>query len=91
LPIRPRGFSPLLDNGLLSLGSGVIVGELQTDLSSVLALAVQAVPVVALAAAGTDDGIEVDPCLSDQFRLLVVVENRDLEAVVVGRIVYCEP
>jgi hypothetical protein len=45
------------------------------------------VPVVTLSSAGCDDGIEVGPRLSNQFRLLVVVEDGDLEAMVVGRVV----
>jgi len=45
------------------------------------------VPAVRLAAAGVDDAVEVDEGVADQLRLAVVVEDGDLDAVVVGRVV----
>jgi hypothetical protein len=87
LTLGTRRFPPLLDHRLLCLGAGVVECQLDSNLASVFALAVERVPVVALSAAGCDDGVQVGPGLTDQFRLLVVVEYGDLEAVVVGRVV----
>lgn len=47
-------------------------------------------PGIALAAARDDDGLEVDPRLSDELCLLVVVEHGHLQLVVVGRVVHGE-
>ena len=44
-------------------------------------------PVVALPSARCDDGVQIGPGLANQFRLFIVVEHGDLEAVVVGRVV----
>jgi hypothetical protein len=79
--------SPFLLYRLLVLLTGVVVGDLHADLASVLALAVEAEPFVALASTRGDDGVEVRKGLADKLRLLVVVEDGDLEAVVVGRVV----
>jgi hypothetical protein len=47
-------------------------------------------PQVVLAAAWHDDVLEVYPGLPNKVCLLVIVEDRHLELVVVGRIVDCE-
>ena len=83
----PGGGAPLIQQGVVGLGPCVVVGEFDADLAGVLALAVEAVPVVARAATGGDDGLKVDPGLANQLRLLVVVEDGHLEAVVVRRVV----
>jgi hypothetical protein len=90
LAFGTRGLLPLLHCGLFSLGPGVVVGELDADLAGVFALAVQRVPVVALSSARCDDGLQVRPALSNQLRFLVVVENGDLQAVVIRRVVHSE-
>lgn len=77
----------LLAAWLLGLRAGVVVGELDADLARILALAVEGVPAVRLSAAGVDDVVEGDEGVADQLRLAVVVEDRDLDAVVVGRVV----
>lgn len=74
----------------LGLGPRIVVCELQPDLSRVFALARQALPDVLLAASGHDDIAEVEESLSDQIRLLVLAEDRDLEVVVVRRVVDVE-
>jgi len=81
---------PLLRHLLLCLGAGVVVGHFHADFTRVLALAVEAEPLIALSSAGRDDGLEVRIGLANQLRLLVVVEDGHLEAVVVGRVVDSE-
>jgi hypothetical protein len=76
-----------LHHGLLGLGAAVIEGNLDADLAGILAPAPELVPLVALAASRHDNVAQVDPGLSNQFRPLVVVKDRDLELVVVGRVV----
>lgn len=80
-----------LGGWLLGLWTGVVVGELDTDLASILALASQIVPQIVLAAARDDNVTQVDPCLSYQVGLLIVVEDRNLELVVVWGVVNSEP
>jgi hypothetical protein len=87
LALRLRRLPPPLWLGLLSLRARVVVRDLHADLAGVLALAGEAEPLVALAAARRDNGREVRPGLANQLRLLVVVEDRHLQAVVVGRVV----
>jgi hypothetical protein len=87
LAVDAHGFLPRLCYGLLCLGPGIVVSNLDTDLSSIFALAVQRVPVVALSSARCDDGLEVGPRLPNQLCFLVIVEDGDFEAVVVGRVV----
>jgi hypothetical protein len=72
---------------LLRLGTAVVVCNLDADLASILAAAGKLVPLVALAATRHNNVAQIDPLLSNQFRLLVVVEHRDLKLVVVGRVV----
>jgi hypothetical protein len=87
---RLRAVSQALSGRLLWLRAGVVVGQFQTSFSGVLALAIETVPDVALAAARYDDFGKVDPRLANELRLLVVVEDGDFEVVVVGRVVYGE-
>lgn len=87
LTVRACGLASLLNNGFLGLCAAVVVGELDADLAGILAFAVQAVPVVAGTTTWGNDGLEVDPRLANQLRLLVVVEDGHFEAVVVGRVV----
>lgn len=47
-------------------------------------------PQVVLAAARDDNVTQVDPCLTYQVGLLIIVENRDLELVVVWGVVNSE-
>lgn len=88
--IRLRGCLLGLGGRLLWLWSSVVVGELDTDLTSILALASQVVPQVILAAARHNNVTQVDPCLSYQVGLLIVVEDRNLELVVVWGVVDSE-
>lgn len=80
-----------LRHRLLWLGPRIVECDLYADFSSIFAFAGQLMPYVRLSSA-RDDGItEVNPCFSDQFRLLVVVENRHLQLVVVWRVVHVKP
>lgn len=79
-----------LSHGLLSLWSSVIVGELDANLSSILALTVKCVPSIRLSAAGIDDIVKADECVTDQLSLPVIVENGDLDALVIRRVVDSE-
>jgi hypothetical protein len=90
LPFWAGRFPPLLDNRLLGLRTLVVEGQLDTNFASVFALAVQRMPVVALTSTFFDYSIQVGPSLTNQLRLLVVVEYGDLQAVIVGRVVDCE-
>jgi hypothetical protein len=75
LAIGTRGFLPLFYYRLLGLGPGVVEGELDADLAGIFALAVQWVPVVALASTRRDDSLKVRPAFSNELRLLVVIED----------------
>lgn len=74
----------LLWDRIICFGTGVVVSDLHADLTCVLALAIEAEPLIALASTGRDDRMQICVRLSNQLRLLVVVEDADLEAVVVG-------
>lgn len=87
LTLRARRLPPLLSHWLLCLWSGVVECQLDANLASVFALAIERVPVVALSSAGRDNRVQIGPGLADQFRLLVVIEHGNLQAVVVGRVV----
>jgi hypothetical protein len=75
---------------LFGFWTSVVVGQFQARLSSVLPLTIEGVPDVALAAAGNDDFGQADPSFANELRLLVVVEDGHLEAVIVGRLVHGE-
>lgn len=88
--IRLRGYLLRLGSWLLGLWTGVVVSELDPDLTGILALAGQVMPQVVLATARDNNVTQVDPCLSYQVGLLIVVEDRDLELVVIWGIVNSE-
>jgi len=75
---------------LLRPFSDVVVCELYANVTSVLSLEGQLMPDVVLPSSWLDHVGKIDPCFAYQFRLLVVVEYRALELVVVGRIVNVE-
>lgn len=76
-----------LGDGFLGLWARVVVRDLNPDFTGVLALAGEILPEIVLATTGDDDVAQVDPCLSNQFCLLVVVEDGDFELVIVGGVV----
>lgn len=47
-------------------------------------------PVVVLAAARDDQITQIDPCLSNEIGLFLIIEYRDFESIVVWRFVYVE-
>jgi hypothetical protein len=75
----------------LNLGSRVVVCQLDPDFSRVFFPALQLLPFVALAATRNYDLCQVDKGISDEIGFLVVVENRELEAVVIGSVEDLEP
>lgn len=76
-----------LGHRLLWLWTGVVEGDFHSNLSGILAAASQVLPDVALASAGDNDVLEIDPRLANQVSPLVVREHRDLKLVVVGAVV----
>jgi hypothetical protein len=63
---------------LLNLWSGVVICNLHSDLACVFALAMQCMPKVGLPSTRYDDIVEMYPPFANKFRLLVVIEYRDL-------------
>jgi hypothetical protein len=76
-----------LDSWLLGFRSAVIVCDLDSNLASILSPAGKVLPNVLLSTAGYDDVLQVDPCLANEIRLLVVGENRNLKLVVIRGVV----
>lgn len=74
--------------GPLFLGSGVVVRDLDSDLAGILAPVAQVVPNVVLSATGDDNLLQVDPRLTNDLGLLIVVEQRHLQLVVVRGVVH---
>jgi hypothetical protein len=72
------------------LGTGVVVRELNADLAGIFPFAFETVPDVALTPSRNHHIVQVCPGLPNKFGFLVVVEYRDLQGVVVGRLEYGE-
>lgn len=70
------------------LGPFVVVCQLDSQLAGVLALEGETLPEIALAATGHDDLGKIDPGLANQVGALVLAEDGDFDAVVVGRVVH---
>lgn len=70
-------------DGLFWFWPAVVVGYFDSNVSSILASARQALPEVVLAATRDDDVAQIDPCLANQLGLLVIVENGQLKLEVV--------
>jgi hypothetical protein len=66
----------------------VVVGELNTDLTSVPSSIHQLMPDIGLATARNYDLCEINVVLSNQFRFPIVVENGYLQLVVVGGVMH---
>lgn len=45
---------------------------------------------IVLTSAWDNQVVQVNPGFPNQIRLLIVIENRDLQFEVIGRLVYCE-
>lgn len=75
------------DGSLLRLWSAIVVCDLDSNLTRIFALAGQVLPDVVLSSTRNNDVLQVNPCFADEIRLLVISEDRDLELVVVGRVV----
>lgn len=71
----------------MRLLSRVVEGELYPNVAGVFALEVELLPEVALASPEFNDILKVDPSFADELCLLVVIEYRAFELIVVWRIV----
>ena len=71
---------------LLRFRSGVVVGDLNANLSSILPSAGELGPLVALATARHDDVSQADPGLPYEIGLLIVIKDGDLQLVVIQRV-----
>lgn len=74
-------FGPSL---LLRFLSCIIERKLRSYFASVFALECELLPEISLAASKLDDVGEIYPCLPDEVGLLVIIEHRYLQLVVVG-------
>lgn len=84
------GFLLSLFNDCLILGARVVVCHLNADFSGILALELQAVPLITLAASGNDQLAQVNPRLPDQICLLVVIEDRNFEPLIIRGLMHSE-
>jgi len=75
---------------LVHLWFPIVVSQLDPDLSSVTPFAVQRVPIIFLTASSLQQGVKIDPSLTNEIGLLVIVENGQFQVVVVGAVVYDE-
>lgn len=71
-------------NHRLVFWPGIVVSHLDANLTGILSSVLQRMPLVALAASGDDQVLQIDPGFADQVGLFVIVEDRDLESEVVG-------
>ena len=71
--------------------SGIIVRELNADLSSISSLAIETVPQIVLTSSRHNDFVQRHPCFSNEIRLLIVVEYRYLELVVIRGVMDSKP
>ena len=75
---------------LLWLRASIVVREFHPHFTSVFSSAVEIVPSIALPSTCHNDFCEVDPSLADELSLLVVIEDRHFEVLVVRRVMYGE-
>jgi hypothetical protein len=68
-----RRFFPLHNDRLVLL-AGIVVGHLDPNITSIFASALEWMPVVVLASSGDDQVLQVNPGLSNQVCLFIVVE-----------------
>jgi hypothetical protein len=61
-----------LCDGLIRLGSSIIIRDLQSDITGIFASAGKLLPKVCLATAGYNDAFEIDPRLANKICSLVV-------------------
>jgi len=76
--------SDTLPQRLLGFRSGVVVCHLQSQLASVLALAIEALPEIVLPSARHHHLCEIDPGFADQISPFILAKDRYLQVVVVG-------
>ena len=47
-------------------------------------------PLIALATTGDNQALEIDPGFPYQVRFLIIIEDRDLQLVIIERLMNCE-
>jgi hypothetical protein len=72
---------------LLNTRTRVIIGKFYPHFSGVLLLAFEFLPVVVLSAARNHKVLQIHPCITNEICLFVVIEDGELKATVIGRIV----
>ena len=77
--------------GLLLLWTRIVVCNFDPDLSCIFALTTQGMPNIILSSTRNDHLLQIDPSLANNLSLLVIVEYRNFELIVVGRVVDCKP
>lgn len=82
---RPCTFRHLLHPRL-----AIVVGQFDPNFPGIAALAGQGVPVVFLATAWLQNGVNVDPGFANEIGLFVIIEDGKFEVSVVGSVVYNE-
>jgi len=65
----------------------IIIGHFQPNLSSIFSSIVETVPCIFSSTSWNNDTVQLDPSLSYQIRLFVIVEYRNLDTVIVRRVV----
>lgn len=84
LALSSPTISLLFCGRLLCFDACVVEGHLDPYLSSIFSPTSEAMPCIDLASAWDHDSFEAGPGLADKLRLLVVIEYRNFELVVVG-------
>lgn len=74
----------------IRLLSRVVVCQLDSDLARVFSFAVQLLPKIVLSSSRHHHVRQADPSLADEVRSFVLAEHRNLEVVVIRRIVHGE-
>lgn len=75
----------------LFLRPRIVVCDFDPDLSRILSSVAEIVPQIVLAAPRNNDILEIDPGLTNDLGLLVIVKEGHLQLEVVWRVVYCKP
>lgn len=71
-------------NWLVRFGSRVVEGNLDSNLSGILAPARQRLPHVILAASRNNDALQVNPSLADEVCSFIISKDGHFKLVVVG-------
>lgn len=78
------------DFNLLRLLPGIVIGQLQAQLTCEFTFAVESLPEIIFSSTRRNHLVQVDPGLADQICAFVLTEDGDFEVVVIRRVVYGE-